>query len=111
VFTVVDDEARLEGIAPEAIVREDEALAVVLHRETADALGFTYDYIAAWITLGVHSSLDAVGLTAAVTTALAEAGLSCNVIAGYHEDHLLVPADRASEAMAVLSGLSAAQSP
>jgi hypothetical protein len=54
----------------------------------------------------VHSALDAVGLTAAVSTALADAGLSCNVIAGYHHDHLLVPADRVAEALAVLSDLS-----
>src|SRR3954469_14930878 len=47
-------------------------------------------------------ALDAVGLTAAIRTALADAGLSCNVIAGYHHDHLLVPADRAPEAITVL---------
>jgi uncharacterized protein len=52
------------------------------------------------------SALDAAGLTAAISTALADAGLSCNVIAGYHHDHLLVPADRAPEALAVLSDVS-----
>jgi hypothetical protein len=54
----------------------------------------------------VHSALDAVGLTAAISTALADAVLSCNVIASYHHDHLLVPADRAPEAITVLSDLS-----
>ena len=54
----------------------------------------------------MHPALDAVGLTAAVSTALADAGLSCNVMAGYHHDHLLVPADRGAEAIAVLSDLS-----
>jgi uncharacterized protein len=54
----------------------------------------------------VHSALDAVGLAAAISTALADAGLGCNVIAGLHHDHLLVPEDRASEAIQVLSGLS-----
>jgi uncharacterized protein len=103
VFVVLDD---LDGVEPEATVREDEGLSVVLARERADALGLGYDYVAAWITLRVHSALEAVGLTAALSRALADARLSCNVIAGYHHDHLLVPADRGEEALAVLRELS-----
>ena len=106
VFAVVDDVSRLEVVAAEATVSEDEGLTALLRREQADRLGIAYDYVAAWITLHVHSALDAVGLTAAISTALADAGLSCNVIAGYHHDHLLVPADRAAEAITVLSALS-----
>jgi uncharacterized protein len=106
VFACIDDEARLEAVTPDATIREDDGLTVVLRREQADRLGIAYDYVAAWITLRVHSALDAVGLTAAISTALARAGLSCNVIAGYHHDHLLVPAHRAGEAIAVLSDLS-----
>jgi uncharacterized protein len=106
VFIVVHDEAPLDTLAPDATVREPEGLTAVVRRERADALGFTYDYVAAWITLRVHSALAAVGLTAAVSTALARAGISCNVIAGYHHDHLLVPADRAADALAALSELS-----
>jgi hypothetical protein len=106
VFAVVEDAAALEAVVPEATVREEEGLTVVLRREEADRLGIAYDHVAAWITLRVHSALDAVGLTAAVSTALAGAGMSCNVIAGYHHDHLLVPADRAPEAITVLAGMS-----
>ena len=109
VFAVVEEAAELEAVVPEATVREEEGLTVVLRREDADRLGIAYDHVAAWITLRVHSALDAVGLTAAVSTALADAGLSCNVIAGYHHDHLLVPADRAQEAITVLAGVSRAQ--
>jgi uncharacterized protein len=105
VFVLIGDQTLLEAVVPEATVREDEGLTVVLRREQADQLGIAYDYVAAWITLRVHSALDAVGLTAAISTALADAGLSCNVIAGLHHDHLLVPEDRASEAIEVLSGL------
>ena len=105
VFAVVADESMLGDVAPEATVRE-EGLTVVLPRERADALGLTYDYVAAWITLRVHSALDAVGLTSAVSRVLAEAGLSCNVIAGYHHDHLLVPAERGHEAVRLLRDLS-----
>jgi hypothetical protein len=104
VFAVVPDET--EDLAPEATVREEEGLTVVLPRERADALGLTYDYVAAWITLRVHSALDAVGLTSAVSSALAAAGLSCNVLAGYHHDHLLVPAERGDEAIQVLRDLA-----
>jgi uncharacterized protein len=106
VFVVVHDEALLDELDPEATIRETEGLTAVVRRERADALGLSYDYLAAWITLRVHSALDAVGLTAAVSTALARAGISCNVIAGYHHDHLLVPADRAADALEALAGLA-----
>ena len=84
-----------EGVAGEATVREDEGLTVVLPRERADQLGLAYDYVAAWITLRVDSTLEQVGLTALFSRALADAGISCNVLAGVHHDHLLVPAERA----------------
>ena len=106
VFAVVEDAALLGAVVPDATVREEEGLTVVLRREEADRLGVAYDHVGAWITLRVHSALDAVGLTAAVSAALAGSGLSCNVIAGYHHDHLLVPADRAHEAITVLAGMS-----
>lgn len=86
----------------EATIREAEGLTAVLRREDADAQGLGYDFVAAWITLQVHSALAAVGLTAAVSNALAEAGISCNVLAGFYHDHLLVPAARAQDALAVL---------
>lgn len=90
-----------------ASVREPEGLSAVLKQGDADELGLEYDFIAAWITLRVKSALDAVGLTAAVSTSLAEEGISCNVIAGLHHDHLLVPADDAERALAILRRLSA----
>jgi uncharacterized protein len=93
------------GEPAEATVREDEGVTAVLRRERADELGLEYDYVAAWITLRVHSTLEQVGLTALFSRALADAGISCNVLAGLHHDHLLVPADRADEAIAVLRGL------
>ena len=74
-----------------AAVREAEGLTVVLPRAEADSLGLSYDFVGAWITLQVHSSLEAIGLTAAVSAALTEAKISCNVLAGFHHDHLLVP--------------------
>ncbi|GAA4902337.1 ACT domain-containing protein [Streptomonospora salina] len=95
------------GVVPAVTVAEDEGLTVVCTREEAEAAGLDYGFAAAWITLRVHSALDAVGLTAAVSAALAEAGLACNVVAGYHHDHLFVPAgegERAAELLRRLSG-------
>jgi hypothetical protein len=57
----------------------------------------------AWLTLTVQSSLDAVGLTAAVSARLAVLGIPCNVLAGYHHDHILVPVDRVDDAIAALT--------
>lgn len=86
----------------EAAVREAEGLTVVLRRGEADRLGLSYDFVAAWITLQIHSALEAVGLTAAVSAALTHAGISCNVLAGFHHDHLLVPVADADRALNVL---------
>jgi hypothetical protein len=94
------------GVTPLVTVSERERLTLVLSQEEADAAALGYDYVAAWITLRVHSALDAVGLTAAVSEALAVAALSCNVVAGFHHDHLFVPHERAEEAVAVLEDLA-----
>jgi uncharacterized protein len=69
-------------------------------------MGLTILFRAAWITLTVHSDLAAAGLTAAVSSALFEQGISCNVVAAAHHDHLFVPENCAEEALAVLKALS-----
>lgn len=94
------------GVAVLASVVEEEGLSVVIAQEDADRLGLAYDFVAAWITLRVHSALEAVGLTAAVSTSLAREQISCNVVAGKNHDHLLVPRDRLDDALAVLHALS-----
>lgn len=91
----------------EAAVREAEGLTVVLPRAEADRQGLAYDFVGAWITLEIHSALEAVGLTAAVSRALTEAHISCNVLAGFHHDHLLVPVADAPRALEVLAELAA----
>ncbi|MET9110195.1 ACT domain-containing protein [Streptomyces zhihengii] len=105
VFTTVDGGVP-EGTAPVVTVAEEEGLTLVVTQEEADAAGLAYDYVAGWITLRVHSALDAVGLTAEVSRALAGAGLSCNVVAGFHHDHLFVPHEHAERAVEVLGELS-----
>ncbi|MEU3048492.1 ACT domain-containing protein [Streptomyces sp. NPDC006984] len=95
-----------EGLAPVVTVTEPEGLTLVVPEEAADAAGLAYDYVAGWITLRAHSALDAVGLTASVSQALADAGLSCNVVAGFHHDHLFVPHEHAARAVNLLEELS-----
>lgn len=92
-----------DGVA--AVLTEAEGTTVVATVDRAEAEGWPVDFQAAWLTLDVHSSLEAIGLTAAFSAALGEVGIACNVLAGFHHDHLLVPADRADEAVAVLEGL------
>lgn len=111
VFCCVPADHDCSALQPIACMREREGLSLVLTREVADAHGLRYDYVAAWITLEVHSSLAAVGLTASFSAALAQAGISCNVVAGFHHDHLFVPSERAERALSTPRALSAASMP
>ncbi len=86
--------------------REDEGITIVLKKEIADHSGFDYSFVASWITLTVHSSLDAVGLTATFSKALADHEISCNVVAASFHDHIFVQKDRAEKAMEILRNLS-----
>lgn len=90
----------------EAVICEDEAVTCVVTRDLADVRGWPYDFVAGWVTLQVHSSLEAVGLTAAVGAELARAGIAANMLAGFHHDHILVPIARLDDAVQVLTGLS-----
>ena len=93
-------------LEPIASYREAEGLSLVVRREKADQAGLSYDGLFRCITLTVHSSLEAVGLTAAVAGALAEQGISANVIAAYYHDHLFVPEGRAEDALETLKKAS-----
>lgn len=86
--------------------REEEGYTLILNKETADRLDLNYSYIAAWITLTIHSSLEAVGLTAAFSTALAKHLISCNVVAGFYHDHLFVALHDAQKAIDILRELA-----
>lgn len=91
----------------QAVIVEDEGRTLVIDEELAVDNELDFDGVFGWITLRVHSSLQAVGLTAAVSAALAEADISCNVLAGYFHDHLLVPVEQVEAALTALRRLSA----
>jgi uncharacterized protein len=104
---LADVAARAHADAALASIREDDGVSLVLPREHARAHGLPDAPAFRCITLTVHSSLEAVGLTAVVATALAARGIAANVIAGARHDHVFVPAARAEEVLTVLRGLSA----
>ena len=104
VFTTVAEAP--SDVAPLMVFREDEGITCVVPPEIGGRLGAADAPVFRRIVLEVHSSLEAVGLTAAVATALTEAGISANVVAAFHHDHVFVPADRADEAMTCLRELS-----
>ena len=102
--TLPPGESLPAGIMPFATVREDEGLTVVIEHSPMPQPDGGDGYRA--ITLGVDSSLNAVGFIAVVARALADAGIPANVIAGYHHDHVLVPATRAELALTTLRGIA-----
>jgi len=104
-FASAPADADLSFLEPIATFREAEGLSVIVPEARALQTRLPVLYRAAWITLTVRSELHAVGLTAAVATALAEAGISCNVVAAVHHDHIFVPAELAGQAMSVLRAL------
>ncbi len=99
------------GVTALAMIAEDEGTTSVLSVTDAERLGVRPEFVAAWLTLEVDSPFDAVGLTAAVSTALANEDIPCNVLAGYHHDHLLVPIDQAERSIAILDGLRSSSQP
>ncbi|MDA9563082.1 ACT domain-containing protein [Flavobacteriales bacterium] len=87
-------------------IQESEGVSVVISKTKADLLQLKYDFVAAWITLTVHSSLNAVGLTAAFSNELAKHDISCNVVAGFYHDHIFVNKIDSERAMEILNQLS-----
>ena len=106
VFCMVPSLEGLDSSRLLATFREEEGFTIIIEKLLADSLQLPYSFVAAWITLTIHSSLDAVGLTAAFSAALAAAGISCNVMAAFCHDHIFVPHKDASHAMEVLGRLA-----
>lgn len=95
----------LEGLDPILTFHENEGLTLVLRRDAAEAAGLRYEGVWRQITLSVHSALEAVGLLARVTSALAEVGIPCNAVSAFYHDHLFVPIELAEKAMRRLEAI------
>lgn len=114
VFASLPHGSDVSALQPVVTVQEREGITVVMDEAVAQAAQLQALFRAAWITLNVHSDLQAVGLTAAFASALGQANISCNVIAGAFHDHIFVPVESADDAMATLRSLQekhAAMSP
>lgn len=106
VFCTTNDITQVDYVDILLLFKETEGITVILKKEVADRLKLEYSFIASWITLTVHSSLDAVGLTYSFSKALTKEYISCNVVAGYYHDHLFVDKKDAEKAMVILNKLS-----
>ncbi len=106
VFTVVDSFFQINFSDILATFKEGEHMTLVLKKEKADILKLTYEGVFSWVTLTVHSSLEAIELTAAVSKALTEHQISCNVIAAFYHDHIFIAEHDAKKAMELLKNLS-----
>ncbi|MBP1883395.1 ACT domain-containing protein [Sinorhizobium mexicanum] len=98
------------ALEPLGTFREAEGLTLILERSRADAAGLSYGPVLRLITLSVHSALEAVGLTAAVSAAVTRDGISANVVAAYYHDHIFVPAADGERAVEALRGLTGTMS-
>lgn len=92
-------------LKPWAIITEKEGFSLILEKKVAERNRIAFTGVYKRITLNVHSSLDAYGLTAAVSTKLANSGISANVVAAYYHDHVFIQRGKAEEAMKLLKEL------
>lgn len=97
------------GLVPVATFAEAEGASVIALASIMEGIGLDHEGGWAKITIGANSALSAVGLTAKISGALAETGISANIVAAYHHDHVFVPWARRDEAMTVLENLSKVQ--
>ena len=106
VFSSVQ-ESQLDDLeSPLMIFRENEGSTVIVTRAIAERNGFVFSSSWGLVSLSIHSDLEAVGFLAAITSYLAEAGISVNVVSAFYHDHLFVPYTCVDEVVALLSALS-----
>ena len=107
VFTTTDDPVLIGALWSQAAAtfKKEEGMSLLVPIEAAEKSGFRTDQPMRCITLDVYSSLEGVGPTAAVSTALGDAGIPCNMIAAFHHDHVFVPSELSQQALEVLADL------
>jgi hypothetical protein len=102
---IKDHGEKLSKYEPWAMVTENEGITLIVTREKARRFNLRYENEYRRITLNVYSSLEAVGLTAEVSRKLTEKGISANIVAGYHHDHIFVQSEHAQRALMALKEL------
>ena len=85
--------------------QEKEGVTLIITKQQAIDSHIDYESVYKLISLNVHSSLDAVGLTAAFSAKLAEKNISANVVAAYYHDHIFVPEEKAEQALMAICEL------
>ncbi len=107
VFVSTADTAIEAKLAPTAlsIFRESEGTSLIVPIDDARRVGVVVSQPMKCITLNVYSSLEGFGLTAAVSNALAEHGMPCNIIAAFHHDYIFLPEALCDRAVEVLQKL------
>jgi hypothetical protein len=106
VFCTIEDLNKINFNDIILMFKENEGYTIIVKKQIADSLKLEYTFIAAWITLTVHSALEAVGLTAAFSKALFENNISCNVVSAYYHDHIFVDKKDINKAMKILNKFS-----
>jgi hypothetical protein len=86
--------------------KESEGVTLILPKNAAEKFGLAFNTTFEHITLMVHSSLSAIGLLAAVATALAKSDITCNAVAGFYHDHIFVQYGRGADAVTILKNLA-----
>ncbi|EEQ91256.1 hypothetical protein RJZ56_007399 [Blastomyces dermatitidis] len=98
----------LQSLQAQMLFQESEGVTIITTRDLATSHGFgdQATFPCRKISLKIHSSLEAVGLIAAIAAKLGEGDISSNVVSGYFHDHIFVPVGREEEALRALHELA-----
>ncbi len=95
--------SKLNDVEPVMCFSEKEGITLILEKKDADKLELNYETIWAFITLTVHSDLNAIGFLAEITKVLAKNKISVNAVSAYYHDHLFVPYAKANKVIKLLT--------
>lgn len=110
VFATIPSSQQLVDVRPRMIFEEAEGTTIILLKSDAETHALPYEFPCRLITLNIHSSLEAVGFMARITTELAKQNMGVNPVSGFFHDHLFVPDGREDDAMSVLQQMSKSKS-
>ncbi len=98
------------AVPAEAIMsfRENEGITTIVAVDEHAVDASADEPLWAQITLRIHSSLEAVGMMAAIAAALTARDIPCNAVSAYYHDHLFVPWQRRDDTLAALQALTGA---